>query len=136
MLDIGSLSINRTLWFSVHILSVRKRDSSKWSSLNSLFFSIIFHLFAITWYLSLRSLSLRITLPLLFMWWHSCKSLSFTFMPVKDRALHTCSSWFWSEIDPGTGMIISLLKYCAVLSAFFPILYCNFLKLVVLNEVH
>ena len=67
-------------------------------------------------------MNLRITLPLLLMRWHACKSLSFTFMPVKGRTLHTCSSRFWSEIDPGTGLIsiISLLTYCAVLSAFFP----------------
>ena len=47
--------------------------------------------------------------------------MSSTFMPVKDRVLHTCSSRFWSEIDPGNGLIsiISLLTYCPVLRAFY-----------------
>ena len=52
--------------------------------------------------------------------WHACRSLSSTFVPVETRALHTFSR-FWSENDPGTGLIsiISLPTYCAALSAFF-----------------
>ena len=122
-------SVKKIIVLSTRIVSLRKRDSSKWlrkrdsskwSSFDSFFFSINFFMLAITSYLSLQSLNLRITMLLLFMRWNACKSFSSTVMPVKDMALHICFSRFWLEIDSRTWqiLIISLLTYCAILSSF------------------
>ena len=114
--------LQKRLWFSVQILSLKKRDSSKWSSFNSFFFSISFFLLATTSYLSWWSLNLRITLPLLFMWWHTFKSLSSTFKPVygQDPTYLLLNilirNWYrnWADFD-----YLWFLTYCAELSAFF-----------------
>ena len=59
---------------SAHNVAQEKRFF-KMKLFNSFFFSINFFLLAITSYLSLRSLNLRVTLPFLFMRRHACKSV-------------------------------------------------------------
>ena len=63
-----------------------------------------FFLLGITWYVSLQSLNLTITLPLLSMQWHACKSLSSTFMTDSNyfpSNVLCCTKCIFFQFDKG-----------------------------------
>ena len=67
------------------------------------------------------SLNLTITLSRFDIQWHACRSLGTTSWPVNDKALHIVSSrtLSWISWDTGFNSRVSLLWYCALLTAFF-----------------
>ena len=105
----------------VHILSLTKSFPENFNLGSSKDFWCKFLSFICTLCFNFLSLNLTITLSRFDIRWHACRSSGTTSWPVNNKALHIVSSRTLSWISWGTGFNsrVSLLWYCALVTAFF-----------------